>query len=268
MVQAFFWYNGTLIQGNRIDLAIDDPGLLYGATVFTTLRIYHESLDHPLTSWNAHCARLLHSLQAFGWQLPEWERLRQGAKTLLASFPVLRIVIFPDGREWITGRPLPEDLRERQQQGVTAWLADGLEFRRSLPTYKTGNYLGGWLALQKAQLLGAKEAILVDDRGNWLETATGNLWGWQDGCWWTPPVAAGILPGVMRSQLIGWLTQKGLTVQEVTWDRELVKGFEAIAYSNSVMQVIPIHTLLNPQQLLRYPLLTSPLEQLRSLFYT
>ncbi|HCF27363.1 MAG TPA: 4-amino-4-deoxychorismate lyase, partial [Cyanobacteria bacterium UBA11049] len=51
---------------------------------------------------------------------------------------------------------------------------------------------------------GAGEAILVDANGNWLETSTGNLWGWQNGCWWTPPLEAGILPGVVRQQLINW----------------------------------------------------------------
>ncbi|MBE9128965.1 MULTISPECIES: aminotransferase class IV [unclassified Coleofasciculus] len=266
MSQSCFWYDGELIEGNRIELAIDDPGLIYGATVFTTLRVYQQSLAHPLTNWDAHYSRLHHSLQAFGWQFPDWERVRQGAEQLLSLFPVLRIVIFPDGREWITGRNLPADLIERQQEGVTAWLADTPECRRSLPTYKTGNYLGGWLALQKALQMGAKEAILVNDAGHWLETSTGNLWGWKDDCWWTPPVEVGILPGVARSQLIYWLQQQGVVVGEVPWDRELVKGFEAIAYTNSVMEVIPIHTILNSHQPLRYPAFCSYIDPLRVLF--
>ena len=44
-----YWYNGELIDDERISLGIDDIGLLYGATLFTTLRIYQQSLDHPLT---------------------------------------------------------------------------------------------------------------------------------------------------------------------------------------------------------------------------
>lgn len=266
MSPSCFWYKGQLIEGNHIELAIDDPGLIYGATVFTTLRVYQQSLAHPLTAWEAHCLRLRHSLQAFGWQFPDWERVRQGTETLLEFFPVLRIVIFPDGREWITGRFLPADLRKLQQQGVIAWVAQEANYRRSLPTYKTGNYLGGWLALQKAQQLGAKDAILIDDRGNWLETSTGNLWAWKDGSWWTPPVAAGLLPGVVRSQLLEWLQQQGATVREVAWDREFVKDAEAIAYTNSVIEVIPIHTVLNSQQPLEYPSLSTNWEPLRSLF--
>lgn len=266
MSQVGYWYNGKLILGDRIELAINDPGLIYGATTFTTLRVYHHSLSHPLTNWDAHCARLRQSLQVFGWQFPDWERIRHGAEQLLPSFAVLRIVIFPDGREWITGRPLPADLSERQHHGVIAWLAAAPHLRRSLPTYKTGNYLGGWLALQKAQQLGAQEAILVDDQGNWLETSTGNLWGAKDDCWWTPPIDVGILPGVARSQLINWLEQQGLEIRQFPWNQELVKEFDAIAYTNSVMEVIPIHTVLTADQPFEYRSLSGVLAPLQRLF--
>ena len=261
-----FWYNGQLIQGNSLELAIDDPGLIYGATVFTTLRVYHQSLEHPLTNWRGHCARLWGSLQAFGWQLPEQKLLQQGAEALLPSFPVLRITIFPDGREWITGRYLPADLTQRQQRGITAWLADTPPLLRSLPAHKTGNYLTAWLALQQAQQREAQEAILVDATGNWVETSTGNLWGWQDGCWWTPPLVAGILPGTTRSQLINWLKKQGLVVQEAAWDQERLLALEAIAYTNSVVEVIPIHTVLTQHQPLNYDSSHYSLGQLRSLF--
>jgi len=260
-----FWYNGQ-IQSNTLELAIDDPGLIYGATVFTTLRIYHQSLDNPLTNWSSHCDRLLSSLQTFDWQMPDWQRLRYGAEVLSTSYPVLRITIFPDGREWITGRFLPSDLPQLQQQGIIAWLADSPDYRRSLPTHKTGNYLSPWLAGQAARQLGALEAILVDESGNWLETSTGNLWGWHDGSWWTPPLSAGILPGIVRSQLMIWLEKQGLTVQQAPWDTHRVREFQAIAYTNSVMEVIPLHTVLNPLAPLNYDPIHSNLAQLRGLF--
>jgi 4-amino-4-deoxychorismate lyase len=238
------WYAGKLIELGRIELGIDDPGLLYGATVFTTLRVYHHSLDDGRTNWRGHRGRLSNSIKTFGWQEPKWERIREGAEVLGREFPVLRITIFPDGREWIVGRQLPEDLVERQEKGVVGWLAQGAEFRRSLGEHKTGNYLTAWLALNQAKKYGAKEAILIDESGNWLETSTGNLWGWQDGRWWTPPLTAGILPGLMRKQLIDWLLSQNQIVEEEPWTADLVLGMEAIAYSNSVVEVVPIHTVV------------------------
>ena len=255
-VIVIFWYNGKLIHSENLELKIDDPGLLYGATVFTTLRVYHK-LDSSLTNWTAHCDRLKFSLQTFGWQQPDWQRLRQGAELIMAHFPVLRITVFPDGREWITGRLLPPDLTEKQNNGIVAGLALP-KFVRCLPAHKTGNYLSAWLARQQVD---AQEAILVNENGNWLETSTGNLWGWRDGSWWTPPLTARILPGVMRSQLL-----KIISVREEPWTNQLVTGFEAIAYSNSVVEIIPIHTVIQPTSKLYYNPQHPSFKELRTLF--
>ena len=252
-------------------MAIDDPGLLYGATVFTTLRVYHSSLDTALTNWVEHCDRLLCSIQTLGWQQPAWNRLRQGAEILMKHFPILRITIFPDGREWITGRFLPADLPVRQHHGVKVSVVAGQQYQRYLPNHKTGNYMSAWLAKATAERITAQEAILVDEGGNWLETSTGNLWGWRGNSWWTPPLDAGILPGVMRSQLINWLKFHHLPVKEAPWLPKFVKGFEAIAYTNSVVEVVPIHTVIDGQgeeAIIGYNPYHPALEQLRQLFKT
>lgn len=236
--------------------------------MFTTLRVYHRSLDSSLTNWKRHCDRLHTTLQTFGWQQPQWHRIRQGAEILRSNFPVLRITIFPGGREWITGRNLPVDLTERQKHGIAVAAIAAEQFQRCLPAHKTGNYLSAWMAKNTAQQLGAGEAILVDAKGNWLETSTGNLWGWQNGCWWTPPLEAGILPGVVRQQLINWLQSHNYQVTESPWSPQIVKKFEAIAITNSVVEVIPIHTAIEQQgkRSLSYDPYHPAFKLLRSLF--
>ena len=264
-VKFIYWYNGKLIDSPTLELDIYDPGLLYGATVFTTLRVYEHSLDSNLTHWQAHCDRLKLSLQAFGWQQPDWNRLRQGAEILLANFPVLRITIFPDGREWIIGRFLPGGLTEKQKYGIVCALAKP-DLTRSLPAHKTGNYLSPWLAKNSAKTLEAEEAILVDGQGNWLETSTGNLWGWGNGCWWTPPLTTGILPGVMRLHLLNSLHKQQLTVREEPWTAELVQELDAIAYTNSMVEIIPIHTVKHSTGSLQYNPQHAYFQQLQRLF--
>jgi 4-amino-4-deoxychorismate lyase len=248
---TIYWYQGKLIESPTIALDIYDPGFLYGATVFTTMRIYHNSLDSSLTNWQANYDRLQSTLQAFSWVQPDWLKVRQGAEALIKHYPVLRITLFADGRELIIGRNLPTDLAEHQQHGVVALVASP-EFSRSLPNHKTGNYLSPLLAKSSLPGVTAQEAILVDRAGNWLETSTGNLWGWKDGCWWTPPLAAGILPGIMRGQLIKWLETKEIQVKQAPWTQELITGFEAIAYTNNVVEIIPIHTIHQLTGSLRY----------------
>ena len=239
-----FWYDGLLINSDQLQLEIDNAGLCYGATVFTTMRVYQQSLNHPQTCWQAHCDRLKTTIAVFNWQQPDWQSLEQGAKLLSQYFPVLRMVVFPDGREWITGRGLPLDLPERQTKGITAWVAQNPLYIRELPQYKTGNYLSAYLARNQALTLNAQEAILIDAQGNWLETSTGNLWGWKDGCWYTPSLESGILPGIARSRWLNFFQKHDLKVTENIWTAEFVPNLQALSYSNCVVDFIPIKTVL------------------------
>lgn len=262
-----YFYNGNLHDSNTLELSISDPALLYGATVFTTLRVYDNSLEHPLTQWEAHCRRLHSSVASFHWPEPNWQRLRSGAEAMIAHWSVLRMVIFPDGKELILGRIIPQDLASRQEQGIKAWVADDELFVRSLPTHKTGNYLSSWLSLQAAQRHDCQEAILINGKGDWLETSTGNLWGWKQGRWWTPPIEVGILPGVMRSQLLDWLETRHQSAIVQPWTAQVVSAFEAIAYSNSVMQIIPLAQVFSESGNFTYPASHEAFSQLREIFH-
>ncbi len=247
-----YWLEGHLHRGATLTLPLDDPGWLYGATVFTTLRVYEQHLSHPWTAWAAHVERTRRSLQTLHWPQPDWHRVEQGAIRLATEYPVLRVTIFPDGRELITGRSLPPNLASSQTTGVFAWVADSPDYSRPLPGHKTGNYLGCWLALQAAKRHQAQEAILVNAADHWLETSTGNLWGWAQGAWWTPPLATGILPGVMRSRLLQGLAATGAIVHTDPWTPSLISQFTTLSYTNSVVEVLPLRGILRGATCVNY----------------
>lgn len=249
-----FWYDGKQINSEQLQLHIDEPGLCFGATVFTTMRVYNKSLAHPLTSWQAHCDRLKTTIEAFDWQQPDWQQLQRGAELLSHNYPVLRIAIFPHGNEWIKGRNLPKDLKQRQTRGVTAWVAQDPQYTRSLPQYKTGNYLAAYLARNQALRQDAQEAILTDAQGNWLETSTGNLWGWKQGCWHTPSLDSGILPGIARSRWRDFFHSQGLNIKEDIWTFDFVQSLEALSYSNCVVDLVPIKAVIQGANRTIYPL--------------
>jgi 4-amino-4-deoxychorismate lyase len=255
-----YWYQGKLREGENISLNINDPGFLYGATIFTTLRVYSQSLEHPLTHWQSHCDRLSKSLTVLGWSLPNWDRLYQGAQILAQNYPVLRLTIFPDGRELILPRQLPENLSTLQKQGIHGKVVQGAIYQRYLPEHKTGNYLAPWLAKKQAS-----EAILTDSVGNWLETSTGNLWSYQQGCWYIPPIV-GNLPGIGQQYLRNWLIKQDIPVKERQWSPDWVLNSEAIAYSNSVVEIIPFHTIDTPTGVLNLNPNLPALTQLRCYF--
>lgn len=260
-----YWYHDQLIDSEQITLNLSNPGLIYGATLFTTLRVYQQDLDHPLTHWPDHINRLRSSLAIADWPFTRWDGLRKGAERLAQIYPILRMVIFPDGKEWITGRFLKDNLIEKQQEGIKGWVAHDALFSRSLATHKTGNYLGAWLGLKKAQQLGAEEGILVDHQGNWLETCTGNLWGWQEGCWYLPPEGQ-ILSGIMRSHLLTWLKQQSLPVQEIPWTPSFVAQLDIIAYSNCGVEMIPFRQISDQNQVKNYNPYHPALEDVRGYF--
>lgn len=257
-------YVGTQDKGDQITLVASDPALAYGASVFTTMRIYEQSLGHPLTAWDWHRDRISHSLKAFHWPQPDWQHVTQGCQALMTSYPVLRLAILADGRELITGRPLPRYLKQQQATGVTVWVAPAPQYQRSLPGHKTGNYLPCWLAMQTASTHGARDAILATAAGEWLETSTGNLWGYKDGHWWTPPLESGLLPGIRRAQLLKILKKQAIT--DTPWTVDLAQTFECLAYSNCVVGIMPIHTVLLGNIKLNYSFTHEGLSALRQMF--
>lgn len=257
-----FWYDGASRSGNQISLDITDPGLLYGATVFTTLRLYERNLVDSRTAWQLHRSRLTQSLEEFGWTMPDWSRVETGIAQI--ADPVVRVTIFPDGREWIVGRALPADLTQRQTEGITAWVMDQSVGTRSHPHHKTGNYLTPWFGLHAARSRGAEETILTNPQGDWLETCTGSLWGWADGIWYTPTVAAGILPGIARDRIISGLKCQNREVLECHWDTDLTRRLTIVAYSNCVVAVVPIRRILSGPRIREYiPFNPAVLSELR-----
>ena len=146
-----FYYAGQLNKTNHIELNINDSAWLYGANIFSTMRVYNHSLNHPLTNWHKHLERLKNSLKKLDWQVPDWQLIEQETQELLQHFPVIRITLFPDGRELIIGRELPKNLAKKQTNGIKGLVCLDPLLQRSLPHHKTGNYLSPWLALQQAQ---------------------------------------------------------------------------------------------------------------------
>ncbi|MEM1239897.1 MAG: 4-amino-4-deoxychorismate lyase, partial [Cyanobacteria bacterium P01_H01_bin.26] len=67
-----YWFAGQLFEKEQMSIAPNNPVLAYGASIFTTLRIYDNSLEHPLTDWQRHCDRISQSMQSLGWPQPLW----------------------------------------------------------------------------------------------------------------------------------------------------------------------------------------------------
>ena len=111
------------------------------------------------------------------------------------------------------------------------------------PAIKSCNLLNNILAVQEAQAKGAMEPILLNDTGEVAEGAGSNVFHVKDGTLYTPPLDAGILPGVTRALVLDLCPALGLdAVEEPVAVKDLLAADEAFLTS-TLKEVLPIATI-------------------------
>ena len=73
-----------------------------------------------------------------------------------------------------------------------------------LTTCKSANKLLQVLARAEAEAAGADDALLLNVRGELVETSCANLFWIEEGTLHTPPLAAGALAGITRAWVLDW----------------------------------------------------------------
>jgi branched-subunit amino acid aminotransferase/4-amino-4-deoxychorismate lyase len=132
-------------------------------------------------------------------------------------------------------------------QPAPAWRLITSSFRlpsnEPLARFKTSNKLPQVLARAQADAVGADEALLLDADGHVIEGASSNLF-WLDGsglC--TPPLAAGILPGVTRAVVFELSRTLGLPVRETLIMASELKSAAGVFLSISSLGIVEAATL-------------------------
>ncbi|MBI2213808.1 MAG: aminotransferase class IV family protein [Acidobacteria bacterium] len=120
-----------------------------------------------------------------------------------------------DPRSWklvaLSG-PVPAATLQRRKRGRVIVL--GRHVPRPTPGLKTVSYVPSVLGLREAHEKNADEALFTDARGRILEGTTSNVFAMRGDVLITPPVSAGLLPGVMRGWVVARALAAGLTVRE------------------------------------------------------
>lgn len=245
--------NGRFVPEEQAVVSVFDRGFLYGDGLFETLRISH---GQPFR-WTAHWDRLRAGAEFLKIPIPFAENeLRASARWLVAqnemSEGVLRLTLTrgagPRGYS-IAGttapncvmslHPLPGKPAGWHLVTVSARLPAGDPLAR----YKTGNKLLQILGRAEAETRGAHEALLLNSDGAIAEASSGNVFWIQAGKIYTPPLEAGILPGITRGLVIDLCKQLALPVCEIlTAPAELVKT-EGMFITLSSLGLMPVDSL-------------------------
>jgi aminodeoxychorismate lyase len=205
--------NGKFVPEAKAVVSVFDRGFLYGDGLFEAIRVFN---GRPFL-WSSH-----------------WERLRQGAKFLKIKLPFPSEKLLACAGELIAKNKLPDALlRIALSRGLGApgylphrankptlamslrpapdinpktppqWKLVVSSFRLMsgdpLACYKTANKLPQVLARAETAVAGADETLLVNTDRHVVEGASSNLFWVKHGAIYTPPLAAGILPGVTRA---------------------------------------------------------------------
>jgi aminodeoxychorismate lyase len=225
---VLIFLNGRFVPEERAVVSVFDRGFLYGDGLFEVVRICN---GRPFR-WAQHMERFLHGvrhlkirlpfspdeIQKFAAQLIQKNKMPDGLLRLTlsrgvglrgyspkgADSPTFVMTLHPIGapasgtarRDQLRGRAVPEAGVPPLWKLVTA--SNRLPTHEPLALFKTANKLPQILARAEADAAGADEALLLNTDGCVVEGTTSNLFWMNKGIVCTPPLAAGILPGVTR----------------------------------------------------------------------
>jgi branched-chain amino acid aminotransferase len=108
------------------------------------------------------------------------------------------------------------------------------------PLIKSNNLLNNALAMQEALRRGSFEGIMRNHKGELAECTQSNLFVVKDGAALTPPIEAGLLPGITRAYLFEIGAELGIPVREqVLRDADLF-GADECFLTSTTREVLPI----------------------------
>jgi para-aminobenzoate synthetase/4-amino-4-deoxychorismate lyase len=196
----------------------------------TTCATREEGVRH----YARHVARLKGSAAYLGFAFDEHAldtQVREHCAQFDAGKPYrMRIALDKSGRIAITSAPLaplPSDtvdvLLASDRGFGPQFSADPLLRHK---TTRRADYDRAWKA---AEAEGAFDMLFVNERGELTEGGRSSVFVQLEGKWWTPPIDAGVLPGVMRAVL---LEELGAAERTLTMN-DLQKA-EAVLISNAL----------------------------------
>jgi branched-subunit amino acid aminotransferase/4-amino-4-deoxychorismate lyase len=251
----FVWLNGRVLPAARARVSALDRGLLHGDGVYDTWRTYG---GRPFLV-AAHLRRLAAACRTL--QLPPpgtaalWEarvRLLLRRNRMLDATVRLTITRGDAGDAIIptrparptillTLRPLPPDLTANQARGVRATL---LPFPRDNGAPWGGTKLLGHASAVVGRLRaarrGAAEGLYVAADGTVTEGTTSTLFVVERGRLLTPPLAAGVLPGVTRDTVLRLARRAGVPVVERAVAADRLRRVDEIFLTASTSEVLPV----------------------------
>ena len=236
--------DGELLPAAQAKVSALCDGFLFGHGAFETIRARH-GLPQLFAAHHARLAATCVALElAPPPPAPELSeritRLLAAVRLPNAAVKIVRYRELNRTAELITARTLPytapDYLRGFRVQTHRQGARDG-----RLTGHKTLNYLENLLARRTAQASGYDEALFVTPEGHVLEGSVSSVFLVKDGHAHTPPLSAGILPGVARARVLALVGPERAHETPLTL-ADLLAADE-VFLTNALMGIMPVCTV-------------------------
>lgn len=224
------YVNGLFVDRSKAVVSVFDHGLLYGDGVFEGIRVYNGSVFRLAD----HVDRLYDSAKSIHLRVPltkqdlteaiietlRRNRLRDAYVRLVVTRGTGDLGVDPllckDPTLFIIAEPMNSGLGPKEPKVVRLVMSSVRRDSVAATSHeiKSLNYLNSILAKVEANLAGADDAILLDERGFVSEASVTNIFLVKDGKVSTPSSAAGILHGITRARIISLCSDLGLDIRE------------------------------------------------------
>jgi branched-chain amino acid aminotransferase len=250
MMHRHLLHNGKIYDSRAILLSPGQVGLLNGWGVFSTVRV----VRGVLFAFERHFRRMRRDADLM--RIPFPGSLEEMEKPLLelveangAFDAALRVVVVRN-RGGLWEGPAVErdfdliaftaDLKE-WGSGARIGLVPNARFAASpFAGTKILSWSYNLTWLEEAQARGLDEVVLLNERGEVSECTSANIFIAEGNQVWTPPLAAGCLPGVTREILLEEIRVPGISIGERPLRPEELESADEVFITSTTRGLLPV----------------------------
>ncbi|MGB0184166.1 MAG: aminotransferase class IV [Opitutales bacterium] len=230
-----------IATGGSLQLEPGDGAFAYGEGLFETIQLRAGGLCF----WRAHWARLATSAEALGFVLPQEEAVLAALREWLAAegreSGIVKLSLVRQGETcvlYIYGRkesePLPGQVRLQLEKETR------LNPASLLAGHKSHNYMEAMTLWRRARAAGYYDCLRLNTNGHLAEACVANLFFLKAGVIHTPALASGILPGVIRAEVLRLAAEENLETREGDYLPGDLADADAVFLTNSVAGIVPV----------------------------
>jgi branched-chain amino acid aminotransferase len=252
--------NGRITPERDAVISVFDHGFLYGEGIYETMRTYHR---RPFL-YDRHMRRLRRSARMIELPLPFTDeelavQIRDTqAMARIDGEAYIRVLVTrgigeltydpratPHPSTVIVVKPQVDPEPAVYEKGVRVVIVDIVRNHPDSvnPMIKSNNLMNSALAMQEAIKQNGYEGVMRNYRGELSECTTANLFIVRNNVALTPPLEAGLLPGITREFLFDVGKDVGIDVDERVMRDEDLFGADEAFLTSTTREVVPIVTV-------------------------